>query len=60
MHDASSSLSYGWCTFTISSAKAFELRHRSEHTKNDNGFGVSAAGTGTYGIGSQVTIFKHA
>tara|TARA_Y100000401_G_scaffold47253_1_gene36375 strand:+ start:60 stop:575 length:516 start_codon:yes stop_codon:yes gene_type:complete len=60
VHDASSSLSYGWCTFTISGSKAFELRHRGEDTKNDNGFGVNPANTGSFGIGAQVTIFKHA
>ena len=61
-NDATSNTSYGCCRFTISGAKAFELRHQCDTSKSDNGFG---RGNGTLGVSpnnkqlfSKVEIFK--
>jgi len=59
---ATSSTSYGCCRFTISSAKAFELRHQCDTSRSTNGFG---RGNGTLGatpnnkqLFAKVEIFK--
>ena len=56
--DGDHTYAFGMARFTISGAKAFEIRHRCGSTKSDNGFGLSAYSYTSYSYYTMVEIWR--
>ena len=58
--DGDHTYAFGVARFTISGSKAFEIRHKCQSTKTDNGFGLSSYSFTTYSYYTMVEIWREA